>query len=121
VAGSDPLATFHALFRSVLDERDPDAFMALWAEEDDVAMWGSELTERADGRAELRTLGESIAAHPGEIRFTWDDLHVHKHGDIAWINAAGSVNGSPYRMTAVLVRRAGEWRWHTFSGSEPRV
>jgi ketosteroid isomerase-like protein len=121
VAGLDPLATFAALFRAVLEERDVDAFMALWAEDDDVAMWGSELTERGDGRAQIRTLGESIAAHPGEIRFTWDDQHVHEHGDVAWINAAGSVNGSPYRMTAVLVRRAGEWRWHTFSGSEPRA
>jgi ketosteroid isomerase-like protein len=120
VAGSDPLAVFDALFRAVLEDRDPDAFMALWAEDDDLAMWGSELTERGDGRAQVRALGEAIAAHPGQIRFTWDEKHVHEDGDVAWINAAGSVNGSPYRMTAVLVRRAGEWRWHTFSGSEPR-
>jgi ketosteroid isomerase-like protein len=120
VAGSDPLATFDALFRAILDDRDPDAFMALWADDDDVVMWGSELTERGDGRAQIRALGESIAAHPGEIRFTWDVRRVRKEGDTVWINAAGSVNGSPYRMTAVLVRRHGEWRWHTFSGCEPK-
>jgi ketosteroid isomerase-like protein len=121
LASPDPLAVFDALLRAILEDRDPDAFMALWAEDDDVAMWGSELTERGDGRAGIRVLGEAIAAHPGEIRFTWDERHVHEVGDVAWINAAGSVNGSPYRMTAVLVRRAGEWRWHTFSGSEPRA
>ena len=124
MAGPDPLAVFDALFRAVLEERDVDAFMTLWAEDDDIAMWGSELTERGDGRAGMRTLGEAIAAHPGEIRFTWEERHVYEDGDVAWVTASGTltVGGrvTPYQVIGVLVRRAGEWRWHTFSGSEPR-
>jgi hypothetical protein len=54
------------------------------------------------------------------LEFAWDALRVHEAGDAAWVNAAGTVNGSPYRLTAVLVRRrAREWKWHTFHGSIP--
>jgi ketosteroid isomerase-like protein len=117
---SDPLTTFHSLPHAILDERDVDSFMALWADDDDVAMWGSELDERAEGRERIRALGEALASWPEQLTFTWDDTFVRVEGDVAWVNAVGAINGSPYRLTAVLVRRAGEWRWHTFHGSEPR-
>jgi hypothetical protein len=51
-------------------------------------------------------------------------------GDVAWVNAVGTLRVespgqeqriAPYRITAVLVRRDGAWRWHTFSGSEPHL
>src|SRR4051794_13127494 len=111
MAGTDPLETFHALFRAIIDDGDVDEFMKLWAVDDDVTMWGSDLAERALGRDEIRALGERVAG--SKLAFTWDELRVHDAGDSAWINAAGSVNGVPYRMTAVLVRRrAREWKWH---------
>src|SRR3954469_3989142 len=99
----EPLETFHALFDAILVQRDVDAFMKLWAVDDDVTMWGSDLAERAVGHDEIRRLGDRIAAM--QLAFTWDDLRVHDAGDSAWINATGSVNGVPYRLTAVLVRR----------------
>ena len=55
---------------------------------------------------------------------------VHGHQEVAWVNADGAVTGeaaggpprtTPYRLTAVFARRDGEWRWHTFNGSEPNV
>ena len=121
MARTDPLDTFHALFHAILDDADVDAFMALWAPDEDVTMWGSERDERAVGHAEIRALGERIAG--SSFRFDWDELRVHDEGgDTAWINAAGTFTGGhPYRLTAVLVRRrAREWKWHTFHGSEPR-
>jgi hypothetical protein len=111
-------AAFDALFRAILEERDVDAFMACWADDHDVQMWGSDLAERADGRDAIRRLGEAIVAGD-EIRFEWADRFVYTEGEVAWVNAAGTCNGMPYRLTAVLVRRAGAWRWHTFSGSIP--
>jgi ketosteroid isomerase-like protein len=114
----EPLDTFHALFESILVQRDVDAFMKLWAVDADVTMWGSDLAERAVGHDQIRALAERLAR--AQITFTWDELRVHDAGDSAWINAAGSVNGMPYRLTAILVRRrAREWKWHTFNGSVP--
>lgn len=120
MAGTDPLAVFHALFRAVTEERDVDAFMALWADDDDVALWGSELHERDLGHDQIRAHARGIVDSPNELRFDWDDTSVHVEGDAAWVRAAGSANGVPYRLVVVLVRRAGEWRVHTFNGSEPR-
>ncbi|HWJ31387.1 MAG TPA: nuclear transport factor 2 family protein [Gaiellaceae bacterium] len=108
---------FDALFEAL---REPEAFMALWADDADIALRGSELAERDDGPAQLRAHVDAIAASPTEIRFVWEERRLHEEGDVAWINATGTVNGAPYRLTAVLVRRRGEWRWHTFSGGEPR-
>src|SRR5438445_13415265 len=61
VAGPDPLATFDALFRLVCEERDAEAAFALWAEDDDVTLFGSEQADTARGRAEMRTHMEAIA------------------------------------------------------------
>jgi ketosteroid isomerase-like protein len=123
VAGPDPLAVFDAFYRVVCEERDADAFMALWADDEDVTMWGSEEDERARGRAQIRALADTILASPSQLSFAWQDQEVHEEGDVAWINACGTftLDGreGAYRTTAVLVRRHGEWRWHTHSGSEP--
>jgi ketosteroid isomerase-like protein len=125
VAGSDPLAVFDALFRHVCDERDASAAFALWAEDDDVTLFGSEQSDTARGPAELRTHMEAIAGANATIRFAWSDRRVHVEGDVAWVSASGtlSVDGrvTPYQAVGVLVRRGGDWRWHTFSGSEPRA
>jgi ketosteroid isomerase-like protein len=124
VAGSDPLAVFDALFRHVCEERDAVAAFALWAEDDDVTLFGSEQGDTARGPAELRTHMEAIASANATIRFAWTDKRVHVEGDVAWVTASGTLavdeNVSPYQVACVLVRRGGAWRLHTFSGSEPK-
>jgi ketosteroid isomerase-like protein len=125
VAGPDPLVVFHALFRHLCEERDAAAAFALWAEDDDVTLFGSEQTDTARGPAELRTHMEAIASSVATIRFAWTDERAHVEGDVAWVTASGTLrvdeNLAPYQVTCVLVRRRGEWRVHTFSGSEPRA
>lgn len=115
--------TFDALFRAVSEDQDVDAFAALWAENPSVTMWGSDNDERGSGPDAVRALGAAIVAAPHTLHFTWEERREHEVGDVAWVNARGTVAfaGSvvPYRMTAVLVRRDGEWRWHTFNGSIP--
>jgi ketosteroid isomerase-like protein len=123
MAGPDPLATFDALYRAACDERDASGAIALWAADDDITMWGSDEDERATGPEEVHALVEAVAASPNKLGLEWEDKRVRIEGDVAWVNAQGMlwVNGesSPYRVTAILVRRDGRWLWHTHSGSEP--
>jgi ketosteroid isomerase-like protein len=123
VAGSDPLAVFDALFRHVCEERDAGAAFALWADDDDITLFGSEQSDTARGPAEMRAHMGAIAGAAATIRFAWTDKRVHVEGDVAWVTASGTLTvderSAPYQVAGVLVRRAGEWRWHTFSGSEP--
>jgi ketosteroid isomerase-like protein len=119
----DPLETFDALYRAACDDRDAAAVHALWATDPDTVMWGSDEDERAHGPEEVKALLEAVVASPSELGFEWEEREQHVEGDVCWINARGTlyVNGeaTPYRVTAVLVRRDGVWRWHTHSGSEP--
>jgi ketosteroid isomerase-like protein len=124
VAGTDPLTVFDALFRLVCDKRDAAAAGALWAADDDVTLFGSEQVDTARGPGEVREHLKAIAGADATIRFAWDDRRVHVEGDVAWVTATGTLTVdervAPYQAACVLVRRAGAWRWHTFSGSEPR-
>jgi ketosteroid isomerase-like protein len=124
VAGLDPLAVFASLFRHVCDERAADAAWSLWATDDDVTLFGSERADTARGPAAVREHLEAIATSAATIRFDLDDQRVHVEGDVAWVTASGTLTVddrvAPYQAACVLVRRDGEWRWHTFSGSEPR-
>jgi ketosteroid isomerase-like protein len=109
----------------VCEERDATAAFAVWAEDGDVTLFGSEQADTARGPAEMRAHMEAIAGANATIRFDWNDKRVHIEGDVAWVTASGTLTVdervAPYQVAGVLVRRAGEWRWHTFSGSEPRA
>ena len=124
------LRVFDALFAALLNQRDADAGTALFTDDADIVMWGSEDVERAMGRAAIAELHRGIAAFSGTLTFRWYERHVHVEGDAAWVNAAGELSlqvggqaprTGAYRLTAVLVRRHGSWRWHTFNGSEPNL
>ena len=50
----------------------------------------------------------------GDIQVVTDDLDVHVHGDVAWVEGRGrftnrSGGERPVRMTGVLVREHGRW------------
>ncbi|MEA2623528.1 MAG: hypothetical protein QOH61_2438 [Chloroflexota bacterium] len=124
----DVIAAFNDLFDALVTRRDAEAGARLFVEDSRAVMWGSERDERATGPAEIAALHQGIADYPGELTFRWRQRHAHVHDDVAWVNADGEVTVSPmgaeprttpYRLTAVLVRRQREWRWHTFNGSEP--
>ena len=126
---NEVLSVFDALFVALVAHRDADAGTALFADDADVVMWGSEERERAEGRSAIAALHRDVTAFAGQLAFRWRDRHVHVHGDAAWVNAVGELSvrlagqaprTGPYRLTAVLVRQDRTWRWHTFNGSEPR-
>lgn len=111
------------LLRTLCEVRDVEAFLALWANDPAISMWGSTADEQAVGRDEIRRLGAEITGSEHTFRFSWDTRRLHVYGDAAWINAVGSVSVDgrplPYRLTAVFTRTAEGWRCHTFHGSIP--
>lgn len=116
--------TFEALVDSVTVDRDAAAFASLWASgEPSITMWGSDADEAADGSDAVRRLGERIAAAEHDLRFRWEEIATHERGEVAWVNAAGTVTAGgaehPYRVTAVFLRSYAGWRCHTFHGSVP--
>lgn len=121
------LAAFDDLDRA-LERRDRVTFEALWVTDDDLTFWGSAAPEAAVGRDGLRELLDLLDTVPGSFTLTWAARRVRVSGDVAWVNAEGAatwerpsvdVTRLPYRVTAILVRRAGCWLWHTHHGSEP--
>src|SRR4051794_6863646 len=128
VPDTEILAAFDAFFERLTVDRDPAAATALFADDDDIWMSGSDLPELAIGTEAIAALHRDVAAQPVTLTFTWDKRMVHHEGDVAWVNADGSLlveyeDREPttmhYRITVVLVRRDGAWRWHTMNGSRP--
>jgi ketosteroid isomerase-like protein len=124
----DVVAVFHA-FDSALERKDVDAIVDLFADDPDVELWGSDLSERAVGKREIRGLLDGLFSRLPEssVRRTFEEPRVHICGDVAWVTAAGTARWEPdgeprvipYRVTAVLLRTANGWRWHTHNGSQP--
>lgn len=122
------LAVFDA-FDSALKRRDIDAIVDLFADDPTVELWGSDLSERAVGKLEIRGLLEGLFSRlpNSSVERTFDHPQAHISGDVAWVTAAGTARWEPdgeprvipYRVTAILVRTSAGWRWHTHNGSQP--
>jgi ketosteroid isomerase-like protein len=124
----DVVDAFEGLIDALARRRDADAAAELYATDGDVTFWGSTVDEIAIGPKAVASLLHEITESPTQLTPTWEPHRVHVEGDVAWVNAVGELRVenpgqeprlAPYRITAVLVRRNGAWRWHTFSGSEP--
>lgn len=107
-----------------------DASAILECFEPDLVFVGSGEGEQAVGRDGLRAMLETLAPHAtgGTFTIEWDSLTGERLGDIGLVWGVGRVrssgsltrfDGRPYRLTGVLVRSAGSWRWKVYHGSEP--
>lgn len=118
-----PDDAFDAFFRTALEECDADAWLAVWDDDPGVTFWGSGVDERAHGHDGLRAQLERINSEWPGLRFDWPERELHQHGDVAWINAAGTATLAgetvPYRATLLFVRRGDDWRCRLFNGSSP--
>ena len=123
------LAVFHA-FDSALERRDIDGILDLFADDPAVELWGSDLSERAVGKLEIRGLLEGLFSRlpKSSVQRRFEHPRAHISGDVAWVTAAGTARWEPggggprvipYRVTAILVRTSAGWRWHTHNGSQP--
>ena len=119
----DLLVAFEGFYEAVCRDRDPQAALALWADDDDVTLFGSDEVDAALGPVELGRHLEAIAAYPAEIVFAWGERRARIEAEVAWVAAQGtlSVGGDavPYEAAGVFVRRQGRWLWHTHAGSTP--
>jgi len=111
---------------ALLFARDPGIIEELWCDLGFV-LYGSEEGETAETPAELQALFKSLFGRPYRLAWRWDRRRVTCQENVAWIVAEGRiemihpdrVEHLPYRMTGVLQKIGGQWRWRLFSGSEP--
>lgn len=95
--------------------------------EPDAIVAGSEAHELHFGAAEIRDHFAANMGKPHTVRWEWERLEIDTAGDTGWFFAHGAVlvgrDGAetrlPFRMSGVLVRRDGEWRWKLLHASEP--
>lgn len=117
-----------------------DALDAVWMSGDvpaildcfepDLVFFGSGDGEEAVGHTELAAMLEMLAppAESGTFRVDWDALTAERLADFALVRGVGRVrssgflarfDGTAYRVTGILIRRDGTWRWRVYHGSEP--
>jgi ketosteroid isomerase-like protein len=98
--------------------------------EPDVVFIGSGDGEEAVGVDAFRAMLEPLRNLVGDGTFgiDWDSFKSERAGDIILVSAFGQAratgsmarfDGTRYRMTGVLVKRDGVWRWKAYHGSEP--
>ncbi len=128
---SDPRAhVLEALERwaAAVSAADLAATLALFAPGAGVTLIGSEAAEVHIGPAALEAFFRRLYDRRVRYRWEWTRREVEVRGEVAWLFADGdmvmthidgTVARGRYRITGVLVRHAGEWRWHQYHGSEP--
>jgi ketosteroid isomerase-like protein len=121
------LQTLKAM-NDVLARRDLAGFMALYEDNDDIALVGSDAGEVFRGRAEVSGFLKMLYGAPFTFSFDMPEVTVRRKGRHAWVFAEGAmvhtrVDGSqtrrPYRIALVMKRHDDAWRWQLFSGSVP--
>jgi uncharacterized protein (TIGR02246 family) len=118
----DALVALDAAF----ERRDVDAVLDLCT--DDVVFIGSGEGEEAVGRDALVAMLAVLTPHAEGAEFTlvWDSVDVDVLGDVALLVAWGKATlvtlrrtaTTRYRLTGVLQRSEGRWRWRVHHGSE---
>ena len=115
---------------------EPDLVLSEFAPDGEVMYAGSETGELAVGRPALRTLLTELFGRQERYRWRCSSVHVVEtaHGAFVVADAtltvltvgedgaalAGSGEESfPYRVSGVLERSQGDWRWRCCQGSEP--
>lgn len=114
-------------WNAVFAAHDVEAAVGLFDGHPDAVMFGSEDYEVARGPAGLRALFEGLFALPETFQWRWDACDIFRAGDVAWavaestlvVSGEGEDQELPYRVTAVLALRDGEWAWAHFHGAQP--
>jgi hypothetical protein len=119
------LKTFNGLIEHIANGRLNET-MACFSAEPDVALYGSEVSDVAIGPEAIRAHFAALYAKPFRVLFDLQPGKVSSQSNMAWLVADGTYRLStedadhPYRLAGLMVRRADQWLWQVFSGSEPR-
>ena len=110
-------------------ERDRAAAEAVWSlDRADVSILGSASGEEFVGPDAVGACRAALTSRPTSHGWRWADRRVSVVDDVAWfiadapwltVQPDGAVSERPYRVTGVLVRADGRWRWTHYHGSEP--
>jgi hypothetical protein len=116
-------STVDRLFDSMAARQLEETLAAFIADES-VALYGSEVSEVVIGQDALRDFFERLYAKPHGPRFTLKNPRWSVGDRVAWFTAEAEVRFgdqvvTPYRLTGILEKSEGKWRWALFNGSEP--
>jgi len=126
VEAAEVLAAADALSKA-FESRDLTAALGCFADDDELAYFGSEPGEKAIGRPAVAALLSAIFGRPAAYSWRLTEPVVWTRGDVAGlcseaVGRARSVGGSEefaYRLTGSLERINDSWRWRICHGSEP--
>jgi len=125
-ATEDAVFALLARFTKAVHARDAKAVQALFAEDADVCLFGSEGGEKAQGRQAIGQLFHWMTQQYVELRWEWTWRQLSAAGDVAWLAAEAIIHATtkeerarvPYRLSAVFERRGERWWWMLYHGSE---
>lgn len=112
------MASLHA-FADAWARHDMDAVLVLFGPDPDIVVIGSGLDEKRLGRAQLREQLQRDWAQSEAVSVKFGRHVVSSAGIVAWVAADmvvyATIDGKhmtfPGRLTAVLEKRRGEWKW----------
>ena len=108
--------------------RDLGAALDCFVTGDDIGYTGSEHAEAAAGRAAVTRLLASVFARDEAYSWQVTGATVREYGEFAYLLAEadglaraddGAVTPFPYRISGVVQRAGGRWRWRHCHGCEP--
>ena len=110
----------HAWSKAV-EARDLEALMDLWTED---AVFAGASEEELQVGPGIREWFGTVLATDHTVEMTWEEPILRQEGDLAWYVVAASltVDGTkprPYRISGMLRREQGVWRFAMWHGSEP--
>ena len=110
-------------YGEALRNNDPEALIAVFTGDEDTMLIGAISGEFAIGASQVAALFRRVFVEPQHMSMVWDRVEVFCSGEVAWFAADGAIVAwdtlIPYRLTGVLERRAGQWKFAQFHGSAP--
>jgi SnoaL-like domain len=101
---------------AAIERADMDALERMTSRDESVVTIGTDPAEYARGFDEnMRLMQESTPEADMDIHAHLDDVRAYQDGDIGWMDGVGRFERDgetvDVRMTGVLRREDGEWRW----------
>jgi uncharacterized protein (TIGR02246 family) len=110
-------------YGEALRNNDPEALIAIFTGDEDTMLIGAISGEFAVGASQVAALFRRVFVEPQHMSMVWGRVEVFCSGEVAWFAADGAMlawdTRIPYRLTVVLERRDGQWKFAQFHASAP--
>ncbi|RYY65157.1 MAG: SgcJ/EcaC family oxidoreductase [Chitinophagaceae bacterium] len=128
-AGKDTTAIKATLraWNNALQAKNLDKALAIFDDSPQTLMVGSAPGEIFQGKEAIRKVLSAFLNY-SEVVLNLSRARIDGNGNTAWVfvegtirvAGGGSVAEEPYRVSIVLVRRDGTWKWRLFHGDVPK-